>query len=79
MNDHTQVGFKFQSYLAADHFAIDNVRFIGEYADYVSHNVQGFRLWLNGNLVGDVADSEYQLDTDTLTEGQTYTFSVAAI
>ncbi len=41
--------------------------------------MQGFRLWLNGNLVGDVADSEYQLDTDTLTEGQTYTLSVAAI
>lgn len=39
----------------------------------------GYRLWLEGNVIGDVDTIEYQIDTDTLQNFMEYTFSVAAI
>ena len=74
-----QFRFYYKSNIPNNHFAIDNVTILGETEEPISNNVLGFRLWLDGALIGDVTETEYQIDTDTLQEGHDYTFSVASI
>ena len=74
-----QLQFYYKSNIPDNHFAIDNVIILGETEEPVSNNVLGFRLWLDGALLGDVTETEYQIDTDTLQEGHDYTLSVASI
>ncbi len=79
ISHHFEMRFHFKSCYANDHFAIDNVTILGETEEPISYDVLGFRLWLDGALLGDVTENEYQIDTDTLQDGHDYTLSVASI
>lgn len=73
--------FMFRSYSPLDYFAIDNLRVYGEHPEWQTHDVQAYRLWLDGQLLGDydLPECAYDLPTDTLTNDQYYTLSVAAV
>ena len=79
ISSYFRLRFSYYSRYPNNHFAIDNVSLLGEVDEPVSNNVLGFRLWLDGVLIGDVSETEYQIDTDTLQEYHNYTLSVASI
>ena len=61
--------FLFRSYSPLDYFAIDNLHVYGEQSEWQTHDVQAYRLWLDGQLLGDydLPECAYDLPTDTLT------------